>query len=80
MAGLFGRKQEQQAEGLIWHDAGSDVRGSSEGSLSDGMGDADCAWCLAEQGIVSQSGSHGICAYHAQQVYQSYRGRRGHRG
>lgn len=38
-----------------------------------------CAWCLAEQGIVPTSGSHGICPLHAQQVLEAARERRKHR-
>lgn len=36
----------------------------------------ECAWCLAEQGIVPTSGSHGICPFHAQQVLEAARARR----
>jgi len=36
----------------------------------------ECAWCLAEQGIKPQSGSHGICHMHAQQLVEQSRKRR----
>lgn len=38
--------------------------------------DTDCAWCLREQGIEPQSGSHGICTTHSDQVYEAYRANR----
>lgn len=34
-----------------------------------------CAWCLAEQGIEAQEGSHGICQQHASQVLTQWRER-----
>ena len=39
----------------------------------EGMGTLviECAWCLAEQGMTPVSGSHGICALHAQQVREA---------
>jgi len=36
----------------------------------------ECAWCLAEQGITSQSGSHGICQKHARQIEEQSQQRR----
>jgi hypothetical protein len=36
----------------------------------------ECAWCLAEQGIVPTSGSHGICAFHSQQMFVQMEERR----
>jgi hypothetical protein len=35
-----------------------------------------CAWCLCEQGIDLGSGSHGICALHADQMRRQLRSRR----
>lgn len=36
----------------------------------------ECAWCLAEMGIVPTDGSHGICEAHATQVLEAHRARR----
>jgi hypothetical protein len=74
--GFFGKKNKEEPEGFIWHDEGSVEVVNGSGSVV--VWDETCAWCLAERGIVSQSGSHGICARHEQAVYQSYRA--GHRG
>jgi hypothetical protein len=54
----------------------------ADGGLDEGMGSLviECAWCLAEQGVVPTSGSHGICAWHAQQVLAAARERRARRG
>ena len=35
--------------------------------------EADCAWCLQEQGLPMGEGSHGICKDHAEEQYQRCR-------
>jgi len=39
----------------------------------------ECAWCLAEQGMTPQSGSHGICQKHARQIEEQSQQRRDRR-
>ncbi len=39
----------------------------------------DCAWCLAEQGMHPDEGSHGICRQHTVQLLQAWREHRAHR-
>jgi maltooligosyltrehalose synthase len=39
----------------------------------------DCAWCLAEVGADPGSGSHGICAYHSEQMMLLYQERKARR-
>jgi hypothetical protein len=38
--------------------------------------DCECAWCNAEQGREQGDGSHGICGYHREEVYQAYKSSR----
>jgi hypothetical protein len=67
---LFRKKKEELEGGIdqeVAGGVGEDGIASSPVSWDEG-----CAWCLAEQGVVSQSGSHGICLRHEEQVYQSY--------
>jgi hypothetical protein len=67
-----------------WTRSGSGEDGTDEetSTLDEAMEEGmevvviECAWCLAEQGIVPMSGSHGICAVHAQQLRESAAARR----
>jgi hypothetical protein len=38
-----------------------------------------CAWCLSEQGVQPDEGSHGICTEHADLLLQAHRERKIHR-
>jgi hypothetical protein len=74
---VFWRKEKsEEPEGLIWQD--EEIGGSDETVLSMSEWNVDCAWCLAEQGRAAGEGSHGICPYHAEQVYQAHRASRRH--
>ena len=35
-----------------------------------------CAWCLSEQGIPADEGSHGICMMHANKILLQHKMRR----
>lgn len=67
---MFGQRKQDRPEGLVLHD---------EETARDEEGEALCAWCLGEQGIVPQSGTHGICLRHRDAMlrdHQAYRARR----
>jgi hypothetical protein len=40
---------------------------------------ADCAWCLQEQGLPMGEGSHGICGRHAKLAMTQYKAERAKR-
>jgi hypothetical protein len=67
------QRQEAQSGGVS-----SSVEGSGSGDALEE--EEPCAWCLAEQGIVSSVDSHGICVRHSEQFYQAYQQERGQRG
>lgn len=48
-----------------------------EGDLEDDQR-LPCAWCLSEQRIAIDNGSHGICSQHADQLRNHYRTLRRH--
>lgn len=42
-------------------------------------GERECAWCLADRGITPETGTHGICQFHAAQIVEQSRKRRAER-
>ncbi|GCE18640.1 hypothetical protein [Dictyobacter kobayashii] len=77
MSWFGGKRKEEPA--FVWQDGDATDEELGVSEISSNGWTTDCAWCLQEQGIEPSSGSHGVCAYHRDQLWQSYQVRRSSR-